>query len=190
MTSQRRREGAGGGRVEEAELIALAKAGDQAAFETIYRQNVAQVHGFLRVRVGQTLADDLAAETFVAAWRGLGGYEDRGTPIRAWLMRIAYRQILAHARRRSSSEVVSSELDVGSVAPVEDEALGSVQAAELRTLLRHLPPAQSSALNLRYLRDFSVAETAAVLDTTEEAVRALTYRALATLRKLREGSDG
>jgi DNA-directed RNA polymerase specialized sigma24 family protein len=46
-----------------------------------------------------------------------------------------------------------------------------------------LKPAHRRVLELRFLGEHSVAETAALLQTTEEGVRSLTYRALAALRQ-------
>jgi len=167
----------------EAELVTRAAAGDRAAFRTIYEQNVQVVYRFVSSRVATSLVDDLVAETFARAFERIDGFEWRGVPIRAWLLRIAYHQVVGRSRRRSSSEVLTDEPEPPGVSSHEDRLVDRLTDHEqVLVAMASLSPPQRAVIELRYFRELSVPETALVLELSEEAVRALTYRSLRSLR--------
>lgn len=170
-----------GGAGSERELVERAAGGDHDAFRALYEANVAVVFGFARARVGAQVAEDITAETFCKAYEHISRFEWRGVPYRAWLLRIANNLVIGRARRRSSTEIpVDEPADWSSI--VEDDPLAGLESQDLLASLARLPARQRAVIELRYLRDLNVAETSAVLDLTEEGVRALTYRALRALR--------
>lgn len=174
---------------DEGTLIARASAGDDEAFRTLYLRYVGDVMAFLARRVPHDVAEDLASETFVRAHQALPSFEWRGTPLRAWLVRIAYHQLVARSRRASSRELPFEEVALAVVAPGPERAVAQGEEAdELRAALKRLPEQQQLAVELRYLREFSVGEAAIVLGISEEAVRAATYRGLRTLRGILQGA--
>jgi RNA polymerase sigma-70 factor (ECF subfamily) len=174
--------------VDQAALVAAAVGGDQQAFKLLYEENVRPIFGFLVARTDHHVAEELTAETFARAYAAIGRYQPSDVPFRAWLFRIAHNLVIGRARRKSSSDVpLGPEHVVSAVQPeadVEDEVARTLDAARLRACMRELSAAHAEVLDLRYLRELSVAETAAVLGAGEEAVRALTYRALKSLRSL------
>src|SRR5690606_10260925 len=94
---------AGGGHlteVEDAELVALAgHGGDERAFAELIRRHQGKVRGLLlRLAGDRPLADDLAQEAFLRAYRGLAGFEGRAR-FSTWLYRIAYNVYLNHRTR-------------------------------------------------------------------------------------------
>jgi RNA polymerase sigma-70 factor (ECF subfamily) len=97
---------------EESAIVARAVAGDLEAFRSLHASHVADVHRFLVRRVGPDMAEDLTSETFLSAWRAIGSYVAAGAPFRAWLLRIALRQVLTWSRRRSASELPLAEIDL------------------------------------------------------------------------------
>src|SRR5687767_1958228 len=79
----------GGGNPPAGELLALARSGDGEAFRRLvepYRREL-QVHCY-RILGSVQDAEDLLQDTLLAAWRGIGGYQERAS-IRTWLYRIA-----------------------------------------------------------------------------------------------------
>src|SRR3954452_2517385 len=137
-------------------------------------------------------AEDLVQETFLAAWRGLDGFEGRAS-FRAWLYKIATNRCL-NALRDASRRPDEAELPedppeptrMGEplwLQPLPDEHYEAREAVGLAfiTGLQHLPPAQRAALVLRDVLDFRAAEVADMLDTTPASVNSGLQRARATL---------
>ncbi|MFI9598030.1 sigma factor [Nonomuraea sp. NPDC052265] len=96
------------------ELLASARDGDGEAFRGLvepYRHEL-QVHCY-RILGSVQGAEDLLQETLLAAWRGIGGYEERAS-LRTWLYRIATNRWLnalrAGARRRHEHAAYRAEL--------------------------------------------------------------------------------
>jgi RNA polymerase sigma-70 factor (ECF subfamily) len=179
----RRRPPAEPGTEAERALIERAQAGDRDAFRLLYEANVTTVVSFLARRVGPQVAEDLAAETFTKAFERLDRFEWRGVPLRAWLLRIAYHEVVARSRRRSSTEVTTDDPWPEPSAGHEDAIVDHLAlSGSLAAALSSLGAQQRLAVELRYLRGLSVAEASQVLGIGEEAVRALTYRSLTSLR--------
>lgn len=170
-------------------MIVVTPRSERVAFEVIYRENVDSVFGFLRRRVGAQAAQDLTAEAFCRAFAAYDRYEDRGLPVRAWLFRIAYNLVVGESRRRRPEAVPFDEasLAVDRRIATEGDPGGDLRydrsaVARALSALSSLPNRQRSVIELRFLQDLTVAEAAEVLDSNEDAVRALTYRALRALR--------
>lgn len=83
----------------DAELVASAQAGSDAAFSRLVERHQAALRGFLRPLLGSgwAEADDLAQEAFLVAWRRLSELK-RPDGFRSWLMGIGWRQALARIR--------------------------------------------------------------------------------------------
>jgi RNA polymerase sigma-70 factor (ECF subfamily) len=83
--------------VTDAELIESSLE-DGARFALVFDRHFVAIHRFLQGRVGMELADDLASETFVVAFRKRASY-DRSRPDAApWLYGIALNLLRQHAR--------------------------------------------------------------------------------------------
>jgi RNA polymerase sigma-70 factor (ECF subfamily) len=186
---------------------ARARVGDEEAFRELtdpYRREL-QVHIYRIVGSPQD-AEDLLQETLLAAWRGLEQFEGRAS-LRAWLYRIATNRsldALRASRRRPEDLRRMTEMpeptrygDAIWLEPfpdvllegIPDQAPGPEARYEAREAialafiagLQHLPPQQRAVLVLRDVLGFRAGETAAMLDTTEQAVNSLVRRARAAL---------
>jgi len=186
-------------------VLARARAGDEEAFRALtdpYRREL-QVHCYRIVGSLQD-AEDLLQETLLAAWRGLGGFEERAS-LRTWLYRIATNRSL-NALRASSRREVPSMIEPPEptrrsepvwlepypdalLDGVPDDAPGPEARYETReavglafvTALQRLSPHQRTVLVLRDVLGFRAAEAADILDTSETAVKSALQRARATL---------
>ncbi|MGV8930170.1 MAG: RNA polymerase sigma factor [Brevundimonas sp.] len=85
----------------DAELVGRALAGSDAAFSRLIERHQAAVRGFLRRMLGGgwAEADDVAQETFLAAWGGLRSLREPAG-VRAWLCGIAWRKAQDRIRSR------------------------------------------------------------------------------------------
>ncbi len=166
-------------------------AASGAAFDTLYRRHVARVYRYCYARTGsRSDAEDLTAETFLAALESLGRYRGRGS-FAAWLVSIARHKCADHHRRRyavraagcsESVETADALPDLVTPNPVDaveqSDLLGCIEKA-----LPRLSPGRREALYLRFWAGLSVRETAAVMRRREGAVKMLISRAMADLRK-------
>ena len=65
----------------------------------------------------------------------------------------------------------------------ENEALASVTRAQLHAAIKKLNAEQAEVIELRFLQDLSVSETAAALEKTEGAIKAMQFRAVKALHR-------
>jgi RNA polymerase sigma-70 factor (ECF subfamily) len=153
----------------------------------IYPTALPQVYGYLLPRCGSvTLAEDLTAETFVAA---LAASRRRPAPpvSVAWLIGIARHKLVDHwrraAREQRGLEAVQRAEPAG-----DDPWTEVLDAQAAHAALGRLPTPQRSALVLRYLDGLSVPEVAEHLERTVHGTETLLVRARAALRRIyREG---
>src|SRR5438128_12679630 len=87
-------------RASDSELWQFVRQGDAPAFEAVVRRHQSLVCAVAYSACGDlALSEDVAQETFWAAWRGRGALEQAGS-LRAWLCGIA-RNLGNNARRRA-----------------------------------------------------------------------------------------
>jgi DNA-directed RNA polymerase specialized sigma24 family protein len=75
-----------------------ASLSESARFTTIFERHLAEIHRYLAYRVGSDLADDLAAETFLRAFRGRRNFVSSEGSVTAWLYGIATNLVRHHRR--------------------------------------------------------------------------------------------
>ncbi len=128
-------------------LAKEARRGSVSAFETLVRRNQSLVRGFLRRLAGNAaLADDLAQETFLMAWRRISAYEAKGS-FRGWLCRIAYTQFLQNKRSSKASQAREDAV-MADAETVQDDRSGIEAKLDLDRVLVGLMPEQRAVLAL------------------------------------------
>jgi RNA polymerase sigma-70 factor (TIGR02960 family) len=193
------------------ELLARARAGDGRAFGQLvdpFRREL-QVHCYRMLGSAQD-AEDALQETLLAAWQGLGGFEERAS-LRTWLYRIATSRCLnalrsASRRPKSGPPVTGLNLpepsglgevvwlqpypdllleDVPANAPGPEARYQASEAISLAfiTTVQLLPPRQRAVLILRDVLGYSTREVAGMLDSSEPSAASALKRARATLRR-------
>ena len=170
---------------EDNQRLARARNGDKEALTAIYQTYFEPVYQFVRLRVGsQQLAEDLTADVFTRLVRSLQGENAPHTSLRGWIFRVARHVIYDHYGQQP--ELPSDTLDQWLVSDEntdpEVQAIRSLQAERLRHALRMLAPAQQEVLLLRFDQQLSLKETADIMDKNVNAIKALQFRAVNTLR--------
>ena len=92
------------GVVSDAELIQRTGAGDQTAFEMLYRRHARPVFGLAMRRLGDSgRAEDAVQDTFASVWRSARTYRPERGVGSAWLYTVARNAIVdcGRARRRA-----------------------------------------------------------------------------------------
>ena len=167
------------------DVLVAAQAGAAWAFEVLYRDLSPAVTGYLRLH-GAAEPDDLASETFLGVFTGLGSFRGDEDALRAWVFTIAHRRLLDDWRRRSRRPQVADDpgdLSGHAGGDVEDDVLARLGAEAVQRLCGELPADQRSVLLLRILADLTVEQVAQVLGRSVPSVKALQRRGLRTLRE-------
>ena len=158
----------------------------RARFGALYEQTLPQVYGFLLLRSGGdgALAEDLTAETFVAAIKEFNAGRADVVDI-SWLKTVARRRLIDHWRRSSvARRHAQSHSTEETVADSEDLSDWDMV---VETLGR-LSPDERLALVLRHIDGHTVAEVAERLDRTPKATESLLGRARKAFRRNYVGS--
>jgi RNA polymerase sigma-70 factor (ECF subfamily) len=193
--------------MSEAELLDVARGGDEAAFGRLVGPYRRQLHAHSYRMLGSVQdAEDAVQETLLRAWRNLGRFEGRSS-LRTWLYTIATNVCLRMVEQRPARAL---PIDLGPPAD-PDEPFGApliestwieayqheggglpeaglagpearyeeLESIELSFVaaLQHLPPRQRAVLILRDVLGFSGAEVADSLETTPAAVYSALQRA-------------
>jgi RNA polymerase sigma-70 factor (ECF subfamily) len=179
------------GNSPEAELLAAARGGSTSAFTGLVEVYQARVRGYLArwVRDPATV-DDLAQEVFLAAWRGLSGF-DGAVPIGAWFAGIARNQALMHLRAEGRKQarrgdVLDAALQDWRLKALESDGdrlavrLSEVEA--LRACLDGLAPHQRTLVEAHYVAGRTCHDIAQERAQEDNAVRMAMLRIRQSLR--------
>jgi RNA polymerase sigma factor (sigma-70 family) len=159
------------------ELATRSAAGDHEAFAGIVSRYKTLVCSVTYSGTGSLArSEDLAQETFVAAWKQLRHLREPGK-LRGWLCGIA-RNLVRNNRRSSRREPVAEAVEFEALhEPVDaatlpsDEAVNREQEAILWRALERVPETYREPLVLYYREEKSVARVAAELGLSEDAVK-------------------
>lgn len=174
-----------------------ARVGEQVAWRELYEQCYTPVYRYVRARVwDEAAAEDVAAEVFVAAVKGISRYRHQGKPVLAWLFGIAGHAIADHQRKVGRQRRLSERLwPFGGRGPDrtperahaetlatsgEDDRL--IQNLDLAQAIRGLTPPQREVMTLRYFVGLETPEIARIMGKDASAVYSLHARALVALR--------
>lgn len=176
----------------ETVVAALAIAGDDAAYAELVRRRHSQIRGLLRrLCRDPSLADDLAQQTFLQAWRRIRSIESAGA-FGGWLRKIAVNVWLQHARARGTRVALSAtpvdETDSSepshapSHEPSHEPTIG--EQLDLDRALAQLPADVRLCIVLAYNERMSHREIAAAADIPLGTVKSHISRGSARLREL------
>jgi RNA polymerase sigma-70 factor (ECF subfamily) len=140
-----------------------------------YQTHVTAIYQYIYGRVGNRPdAEDLTAQVFVKAIHGMRS--DVSVPeLRSWLYRVAQTTLADHWREYYAEGTGELEDDV-TQPPAPRENPEAIQRVD--SLLATLPESYRRVLELRFLRGYSVRETAQELNLSETNVKVLQFRAL------------
>jgi RNA polymerase sigma-70 factor (ECF subfamily) len=166
------------------EWVNAARQGDQDAFaDIVYAYQDAVYNLCYRMLGERTEAEDSAQEAFLRAYLNLDRY-DPARSFKTWLLSIASNYCIDRLRRRRlqwmslDDEPVADRIALNSDEPEpEDETLNRERSKAIQALLNELSPEYRAAVVLRYWYDYSYAEIADIMDTTESAVKSRLFRA-------------
>lgn len=160
-----------------------------SALLALYDATLPHVYGYLLARCGgPALAEDLTAETFLAAVDA--ARRDDPPPVSTqWLIGVARHKLADHWRRQAREERHLASVAAGDVAHAADPWDAHLDAVRARDTLACLSPPHRAALTLRYLDDLPVPEVADLLERSIHATEALLVRARGAFRRAYEAGE-
>jgi RNA polymerase sigma factor (sigma-70 family) len=169
------------------DLVEAVKAGDDVAFEELYRRYRPRIAAYARRKVRDPArAEDIAQDAFFSALRRMRA-TDAEIAFKPWIFEIARNAAIDHWRRTSRAEEISVEEDerlrqsdrvrlTGAAGP--DSALVEKERFEhLRGAFDELSDVHTRILVLRELEGLSYREIAERLELTESSVQSALFRA-------------
>jgi RNA polymerase sigma-70 factor (ECF subfamily) len=166
-------------------LAAAAARGDGAAFEILVRRHERIVRGFLARLAGSNRADDLAQETFLAAWTKASAFSGEGR-YKGWLMRIAWRSFLMDSRGRSRR--LPEHKGIGEP-PEQPDRSDRERDLIVEDALSRLRPEDRAAVVLCLVLGHSHGEAAQILDMPLGTLKTRVARGSARLLELLGDDD-
>ena len=180
---------------EDADIVALAQAGNEAAFREIMRRNNRRLFRVARAVVRDAgEAEDVLQDAYLKAFAALASFRGDASLL-TWLTRITLNEALQRRRRqhetvelRALDRASGSEANVLVLPMLEtDNPEAKAARAQLRGLLERavddLPPSFRLVFVMRDIEEMSIEETAAQLKLRPETVRTRLFRARRLLRK-------
>lgn len=175
-------------RSPEAFLVGLARNGDRDAFAELVRQRQVWIRNLMRRCCGDVaLADDLAQQVFVQAWRTIPQVQ-RPKRFAAWLKRIAINVWLQHLRKADPLKGADEHIEILSA-----QKDATAIAMDLDRALTTLPDPVRLCIVLSYherMTHDEIAElTGLPLGTTKSHIRRGTQRLQKLLSAYKEATD-
>lgn len=156
-------------------------------FAAVFHRHFDVVHGYIRKRVGEAAADDLASQAFLIAFDRRASYDRARENARPWLLGIATN--LIHGKRRQEKRQLRAYGRAGAEAPGDllDGAEARVDAASLRpqlaAALRTLPREEADPLLLFAWAELGYEEIAEALELPLGTVKSRLSRARRRVRE-------
>ncbi len=178
------------------EWVEAALAEDQDAFAELVYLFQDPVYNLCYRMLGDAgEAEDATQEAFLRAFLNLRRYDTKRS-FKTWLMSIASNHCIDRWRKRRmqlvslDDEPIAAALALSSSDPLpEQAALNAEQSELLQGLLMKLDESYRLPLVLRYWYDYSYAEIAQLMNTTESAIKSRLFRARRTLANLISDRD-
>jgi RNA polymerase sigma-19 factor, ECF subfamily len=175
------------GALSERDLIPRIQAGDERAFEELFKSHYPALVTFMDAYVGRAAGEELVQEIFLGIWRRHETWKPVGS-VRAYMFTAARNQALSMLRKqrvasRATQECAVDESVLGSgVAPSPVQELSAEEsAAECRKAIHELPESSRVVMMLRWDYGMSHAEIAFVLGTSIKGVEGELNRAMKSL---------
>jgi RNA polymerase sigma-70 factor (ECF subfamily) len=158
---------------------------DQQAVGAIYDQYFSDVYRYIRYRIDDDkISEDIASDVFLRLLEAAKKRQGPGSSLKGWLIATASNAVNDHLRRKyRRPEAVLLESLPDNHTSVTAEVDAREERKIVHAALTRLTDEQQHVLALRFGQGYSLEETAALLKKNVNAIKALQYRALASLQR-------
>ena len=139
------------------------------ALEQLYQRHRLVLYSLVyRMVADHHVAEDLLQEAFLAVWQHAGSYSPQAGAVRSWLISIAHHRTIDYLRavRRRSGRLQETHLEAVEqdehlvIPDAWQEVWNSVQSAQVRQALMHIPIEQRMVIELAYFQAWTHTEIA------------------------------
>ena len=155
----------------------------QALVELYEEHNNALYRYAYRLLGQQDMAEDCVSEVFTRFLQIVQNGKGPQGNIRAYLYRMTHNCVVDHYRQKRTDVPIENTILKDPRPELEDDLHQKQNQEKLKEVLLKMPEEQRMVIMLRYFEDWSHEQVASHLGKTEEATRALQYRALRSLQK-------
>jgi RNA polymerase sigma-70 factor (ECF subfamily) len=168
----------------EDSILANRAVKDSSAFAELYRRYFDRVYRYHIAHTGNVIdAQDLTAQTFIAALEGIASFRGEGS-FCAWLLGIARRKMALHYRSRRPEASLENASHIPDLAlSPEEKSHQSLQLSQISHAFKQIKSERAEALELCLFGDLTAAEAGQILGKSEAAVKMLVCRGLKDLRQ-------
>ena len=175
----------------EAELLRLAKAGDEAAMSAIFQGNQAKVYSLcLRMTGNPAEADDLTQDSFLQVFRKLRAFRGESA-LSTWIYRVAVNTVLMQFRKKKLKslpleEPVQGERLAAKREPgkIDEQQWNSVDRITLTRAMEELPQGYRTILLMHEVKGYDHREISGLLGCSIGNSKSQLHRAKARMRDL------
>jgi RNA polymerase sigma-70 factor, ECF subfamily len=172
-------------------LVDRIALGDAAAFESLYDELSAAVHGVARRVVRDPVrAEDVTQEVFLEVWRKATRFDPGLGRAKTWVLTIAHRRAVDAVRRNEAARRSDTQGTLDEVVQ-EEPAERMIQAEEhgaVRDCLGTLTELQLESVRLAYFNGYTYSEVASLLDKPLPTIKTRMRDGLIRLRDCLEGA--
>ncbi|MBL4601647.1 MAG: RNA polymerase sigma factor [Emcibacteraceae bacterium] len=158
---------------------------DTKYFGYLVEEHQVTVRGYLRrlTKGSMALADDLAQETFLTAFRKISTYKNTGT-FKSWLLAIAYHNFLQHIRKNSNNPHMNFPLDDYEAKKLSQNSDAIFNKIDIEKAFLYLKKNERSTLTLCYSYGMSHSEISKIMDMPLGTVKSHILRGKNALKKI------
>ena len=158
---------------------------DSQSIGAIYDHYFPEVYRYVRYRISdESTAEDIASDIFVRLMDAAQKKQGPQTNLRGWLIATASNAVNDHHRRQYRRPVEALSESMADRGPTIHAEIDSREQSRLvRDAIAQLTEEQQHVLALRFGQGYSIEETAALMKKNVNAVKALQFRALASLQR-------
>jgi RNA polymerase sigma-70 factor (ECF subfamily) len=168
------------------QLMARAAAGNDTAFEELYRRYARRLKGFFFMQLGgdEELAADATHDAFLRAYEARSRYQE-GRKVDTWLFTIAYNICKNHYRSNAYEAQLLVSLDAEPVSSqqIEVELDAAMLDEALAQVLNELPAPLHQIFSLHYQEELTIPQIAEIVGVPEGTVKSRLHKTMNIIRK-------
>ncbi len=143
-----------------------------------------QIYAYIYSRVGyqKEMAEDLAQEVFLKAWKNKKRFDSSKSSLKNWLYTIAHNLVIDYYRTKKKH--ISFDENKGNANIPRDLDQKVEEQLIVKSLLQKLPDDKKELLILRYINNLSIKEVSKIIGKKYTATKVAIHRAIKKLREV------